>query len=264
MAIRYDKKLNEEINRTIRNFNQKIARLERTNRNLILPSRITKKELKTNVETRKELKRKLNELKRYSTKGIEKTITTNTGLKTSLYELENLRRESIRLKRNITREIKTLQVLKPTIFGKEQVATFAQMGDEYYLNLEARRKALNKNLFTLNREEYERYKKLLDKTGKGKERKDLDFKQNYLDMLTKLGYYYGYDEQKLTVLKDRLISLNTRDFIKVFNTDKAVQNILYYYPIITGKINGMNPSDIEEDVSNLYDNLISNINYIIK
>ena len=44
MAIRYDKKLNQEINRTIKNFNQKIARLEKQEREL-LPSKITKKEL---------------------------------------------------------------------------------------------------------------------------------------------------------------------------------------------------------------------------
>ena len=43
MAIRYDKKLNQEINKTIRNFNQKIARLEKTERDLILQSKITKK-----------------------------------------------------------------------------------------------------------------------------------------------------------------------------------------------------------------------------
>ena len=45
MAIRYDKKLNQEINRTIKNFNQKITRLEKQEREL-LPSKITKQELK--------------------------------------------------------------------------------------------------------------------------------------------------------------------------------------------------------------------------
>ena len=61
MAIRYDKKLNQEINRTIKNFNQKIARLEKQERDL-LPSKITKKSLKSNVYTRTELQRKLKEL----------------------------------------------------------------------------------------------------------------------------------------------------------------------------------------------------------
>ena len=42
MAIRYDKKLNQEINKTIRNFNQKIVRLEKEEKEL-LPKKITKK-----------------------------------------------------------------------------------------------------------------------------------------------------------------------------------------------------------------------------
>ena len=61
MAIRYDKKLNQEINRTIKNFNQKIARLEKQEREL-LPSKITKQELKNTSFTRAELLRKLKEL----------------------------------------------------------------------------------------------------------------------------------------------------------------------------------------------------------
>ena len=61
MAIRYDKSLNQEINRTIKNFNQKIARLEKQEREL-LPSKITKKDLKDSVYTRAELRRKLKEI----------------------------------------------------------------------------------------------------------------------------------------------------------------------------------------------------------
>ena len=49
MAIRYDKKINQEINRTIKNFNQKIARLEKQQKDLILPDKITKKALKKAV-----------------------------------------------------------------------------------------------------------------------------------------------------------------------------------------------------------------------
>ena len=58
MAIRYDKKLNQEINRTIKNFNQKIARPKKQEREL-LPSKITKQELKNTSFTRVELQRKL-------------------------------------------------------------------------------------------------------------------------------------------------------------------------------------------------------------
>ena len=94
MAIRYDKKLNQEINRTIRNFNQKIARLEKQERDLLLPTKINKKSLKQSVTNRNELKRKLKELQRYSKRGVEETITTKGGVTLSKYELQNIKREN--------------------------------------------------------------------------------------------------------------------------------------------------------------------------
>ena len=96
MAIRYDKKLNQEINRTIKNFNQKIARLEKQEREL-LPSKITKKDLKSSVYTRAELQRKLKELQRFSKRGAEDIIETKGGVKLTQYELSNIKRENARL-----------------------------------------------------------------------------------------------------------------------------------------------------------------------
>ena len=57
--IRYDKKLNNEIAKTIRNFNNKIRRLEKLGRDLDLPEKVTRKDLTSSSYTRKELKRKL-------------------------------------------------------------------------------------------------------------------------------------------------------------------------------------------------------------
>ena len=143
MAIRYDKKLNQEINKTIKNFNQKIARLEKQEKEL-LPEKITKKELKESVYTRTELQRKLKELQRFSKRGAEEVVKTSGGVKLTKYNLENIKRENARVKRNITREINRLKINKPKIFGKMQSSTFSEMGDTYYLNLVARRKALEK------------------------------------------------------------------------------------------------------------------------
>ena len=74
MAINYDKKLNNEINRVVKNFNQKITRLEKQNREL-LPSKTTTKEIKNAITTKRELNQKLRELKQFSQKGIENVIT---------------------------------------------------------------------------------------------------------------------------------------------------------------------------------------------
>lgn len=265
MAIRYDKKLESEINRVIRNFNSKINRLEKLQNDLILPAKITKRTLKESYYTRKDLQRKLNELKRYSTKGIEKTVETKSGLKLSEYELINLKKESARIKRNLTREIKNLRTTRPKVFGKIQNATFAQMGDTMYLNLLARREALEKgDITTLTKEEYERYKKLVLKTAKNKEYMNNIFKENYKKMLTDLGYYYNYDKEKMKVLEGKLNKLSPNEFLKLFQNDKSIKAIIDYYPIITDTLSSINPKDIQDDVKVLYDNLIDNIDDILE
>lgn len=263
MAIRYDKKLNQEINRTIKNFNQKIARLEKEEREL-LPSKITKKSLKSNVYTRTELQRKLRELQRFSTRGAEEVITTSGGVRLTKYELNEIKRENARVKRNITREINRLKVEKPKIFGKKQTSTYSEMGDHDFLNLVARRKALEKDVNKLSREEFERFTKLVAKTGKNQQYMNNIFKENYFDMLTKTAYYFNYDNEKLAYLKDRLMKLQPNDFLKLFKEDKSVRAILDYYPVVTNSFNAINPDDIKEDVVNLYDNLINNIDEIVK
>ena len=263
MAIRYDKKLNQEINRTIKNFNQKIARLEKQDREL-LPSKITKKELKDNVYTRTELRRKLKELQRFSNRNAEDVITTSGGVRLTQYDYQNIKRENARIKRNITREINRLRVEKPKIFGKLQSSTFSEMGDSDYLNLVARRKALEKDINKLSKDEFGRFKKLVEKTGKSQQYMNNIFKENYFEMLTDLAYYFDYDNDKLNLLRQKLMNLKPNDFLKLFKDDKSILAILDYYQIVTNSFNAIDPDDIKEDVVNLYDNLIDNIDDIIK
>lgn len=263
MAIRYDKKLNREINRTIKNFNQKIARLEKEQRSL-LPSKITKKQLKESVYTRNELQRKLRELKRFSQRGAEDIVQTSGGVRLTRYELNEIKRENARVKRNVTREINRLKIEKPKVFGKKQTSTYSEMGDTDYLNLLARRKALEKDVNRLTREEYERFKKLVAKTGKNQQYMNNIFKENYFDMLTKTAYFFEYDSSKLELLKSKMMSLDSNKFLKLFKEDKSVRAILDYYPVATKTITAINPADIKEDVKILYDNLIDNIDEILK
>lgn len=263
MAIRYDKKLNQQINRTIKNFNQKIARLEKEQREM-LPTRITKRDLKSEVYTRNELQRKLKQLQRFSTRGAEQIITTKGGVRLTQYELNELKRENARVKRNITRELNRLKINKPKIFGKTQASTFSEMGDSDYLNLVARRQALEKNITRISKEEFERLKKLVEKTGRSQQYMNNIFKENYFEMLTDLGYYFDYDNVKLKELKEKLMQLKPNDFLKLFKEDKSIRAILDYYPVITKSFSAINPDDIKEDVTNLYDNLINNIDEIIQ
>ena len=260
--IRYDKKLNQEINRTIKNFNQKIARLEKENRQM-LPSKITKRQLKENVYTRKELNRKLRELQRFSKRGVEEVITTKGGVNLTIYELERIKRENARIKRNISREITRLRTTTPKIFGKATTSTFSEMGDIDYLNLLARRKALDKNIQKLSREEFERFSKLVERSGRNQEYMNTTFKNNYIDMLLVNAYYINYDENKLEYLKRKLNTLKPNDFLNLFKNDKSIRAILDYYKgISSGEL--FTYTDVNDDIRLLYDNLIENIDDILK
>ena len=164
MAIRFDKKLNQEINRTIKNFNQKIARLEKSDRELLLPNKVTKQELLTNIYDRTDLRKKLKELQRFSKRGAEDIITLESGVRISNYEYENIKIESRAIKARLTRQINRLKTEKIRIGGEKQDTTFAESGDKNYLNLVARREALNKHLEGLDEEHLILYKKLINKS----------------------------------------------------------------------------------------------------
>lgn len=267
MAIRYDKKLNQEINRVIRNFNQKIARLEKEKREF-LPSKVKVSSIKKQYRTRQELNRKLKELQRFSLRGSENIININ-GTQLTQYQYKNLRKIQQRNKMILNSKIKKYEETDVKVFGTRQGVTFAQIGDRVYLNIKAQREALNKDIKKLNKEDLERFINYLNKLEKNRLYLDEQFKTNYLDVLTRLGYYVGYDNTKLNYIKEQLMKLNTNNFIKLFNEDKAIKDILEYYPEFLKSFRrnfnvARSIEKMSEDVSKLYDNLYNNIGYVLR
>lgn len=266
MAIRYDKKINSEINRVIKNFNQKISRLEKENKQLILPNKITKQELKENAHTRKELLQKLQELKRYSKRDIEKTIILDSGVAISKYEYENIKIEARRLKQSLANEINIKKVKPIRVGGVLQDSTFAQSGDKNYLNLVARYNALNKHLENLDADEIKRYKMLINKSKRNSRYYDNIFMGNYLKALDDTAWFYGYDEKKIEKIKDKLLTLNSKDFAKLFTEDKVVEAILDYNMSEKARLKkrGINVIAVRDDVINLFDTLYEKIDVILE
>ena len=266
MAIRYDKKLNQEINRVINNYNAKIRRIEKydDSYNYQLPEIMTKKILKQNAYTRAELRRKLNELKRYSTRGIEKSMQTSGGYVLSKYEFENLKREKARVQRNISREITRLEKEKARVYGKEQVYTFAQMGDSRYLSFLARKEKIKQRIEDIGREDFERYRSFVYSVGRNIEYENSLFRENYEKMLFDLAYYTKYPDEKINELKKKLDKLPNKKFYKLFHTEQGIKEVIYQYMAITGKkMARIDPSIIKENVWQNYDNLINNIDDIL-
>lgn len=262
MAVRFDKKFNQEINRAIRNFNAKVSRLENSGRtDAIIPDRINREMVLEDALTRREIRRRLNYLRMFSKRNSEKAVTNDSGLRISKYELEVTKREARRIKANLTRQINKRMQEKPSVFGQEEPFTFGQLEDSTLTNLKATRNALNKDISSLNVESFKRFKELLKRRDQTTA-KDERFKDNYLEMLLTAGYFSGFDEEKLTEIHDKIKNLSTRDFLNLFNNESAIKSILEDYNIY--KMNFEESSYMNEDVRELYSNLYDNLDRILR
>jgi len=99
-----------ELQRVVKNFNAKIARVAKKSPHKVefLPSKITVAELRGKIETRADFNRELNSAKRFSTKGSEEIKTDKYGRTKTKYEFKEISRKLsiVNAKRN--KELKLL------------------------------------------------------------------------------------------------------------------------------------------------------------
>ena len=258
--IRYDKKLNKEIDDTLRRYNNKIKRLARNQSNYILPQQISRDDLMDVSYTRSDLRRRLANIRKFNERGAEQTIYTKSGYAISRYEMDYLKREQARVKRNVLKDIKYYEEKKPKLYGKEMSTTFARMGDTNYLNLQARYKEINVNIADLSIDELFEYRKMLLNVGKDRNYLAENFKLNYIDMITDLGYFANYDEKKLEKLKAKLATVDARRFYDLYINEKAVKEVTNYYYT---KFKALKDVEMQK-ITDLYDSMLNNIDDILQ
>ena len=263
MAYKISKGSEAELKRAINNFNAKIKRLESVDREIDIPEKASITAIKDRVTNKWDLNREIDRLERFTQRNAEELIKNKSGVVLSRWEYENLQREQKRLNSRLLREIERYGKITPKEFGKKQDATYAQMGDEKLSNLKARQKAIaSKTISKANREQLKSLQTLLNKTA-ANYRKDKEvFYNNYLDgTLLNLGYYVGYDEQKLNYIKEKLNELTPDQFIKAFNTDVSLKDIQDRY--VLSHEDGITPEILEQDVTPVLDELYNNIDQIV-
>lgn len=263
--IRYNKELNDKITKTVRNYNAKINRLSKINPSLALPEKISAKSLKNMSDTRKELNRELAKLKRFSKRGAEDTIILPSGEFVSVYELSELKRESARLQRNLTRRINELASTTPKVAGIKQDFNYAQMGDMRLNNMIAKRDTLKAMSRTVTKGGNLKNFITLLKTTRNKQNYQISmFRNNYIDkMLAYQAYAIGYDSEKINVIKAKLNKLSDKDFLRFFDEEKLVQMIRDKYPDLKN-MSGDAYFSYEKEMTDIYDELYNNIDDYLK
>ena len=90
--IRWKQKDYLSLGMAVANFNKKINKLQSEEKKLYLPELKNYKEIKQNIQTRQELNRVINSLKRFSKEGAEDLYVTKAGEQITKWERKELRK----------------------------------------------------------------------------------------------------------------------------------------------------------------------------
>lgn len=279
MAIRYDKKLNKEISKVVRNFNSKVERLsKKRGEGYGIPQKIKTTDLKKEYFAREELKRRLKELKAFSKRGSEEIIETSAG-KMTRWEYEVYEQERKRALRSIRIRKGKLERERIRIAGREQFLTFAQAKDTQYLNLLDKEDILKgyqiKELERGKRGRRRRLSRLrddivtpstLESVRKairvirrlGRKNINYAFKGNLIRMINNLSYFYEADGKKTSEIMNSLKGLSAEELYDLYSRDRAIKAILDFYKIM--KKNGSeayktNKRNLNNLINSIYDRL---------
>lgn len=255
MAIRYNKQLNTSINAIVRNYNAKISRLEKVSEELYLPEKTSVRELKESAKNRQELNRMLKDLQRYSERGMEKTVRFSSGIEMSKYQSETLKRNLRIAKAKATRQLNSFTSTPIKVFGIPQNTPHEY--DEAYINLKAQREKLDKDISKLNKRELERLESNINDILESYDMEN-QYKNNWIDMVDKLGYYGEMDKSKLELIKERIKNISPSNFTKLYRNEKSIKALQELYKDIIrnkGNVDDELVSEIDDVMSNFYSNL---------
>lgn len=212
MAIRYDKDFNREIQRVVKNFNSKVKRLEQIE-NPFAPEQIKISELKEVYNDRRQLKRKLNQLRKFSERGAEEVLTTPGGVQITKWAYETERADYTMIKRRLTKQarIETAQVQSPFLKS------------EKLQNTQDRLDEMKKSFKDLTPHEYEFTKGIVQKEIKTGYYEEI-FKINLIRKFETVIREKGYPEDIVV----RLQRFSGEELLKMYKEVQGLSTIMEF------------------------------------
>lgn len=131
--IKWQEADSRELSKAVKNFNAKISRLEKKNPELknLLPERVTVKEMKELIDTRQDLKRELNSLKRFSKRGSEQLVTipdNDYNLQITKWQKNEMTRRVGVINRKRAQRLEQIQNIELKSRGEKLGYTRGQLG----------------------------------------------------------------------------------------------------------------------------------------
>ena len=230
MAIRYDDKLNKQLLKTVRNFNAKVARLERQGVEVPV-EKVSVKGLKQQFSDRRELMSYMRELRKFSQRGVERIAYVDRwGKEYSLYEFKvgGIRqRRAIREAERLLAAARGQRRTEGGIPGPETL-----MGTDYERQLEANLQKLKETRYSQKKLSSEKKAQLLRASkgvlGSGKYQRAI--KENFFQHLRILGQAAGLGDGYVDEIIEVLRHVSPRDFEIMRTGEELINTIETYYP----------------------------------
>lgn len=213
--IRWRKDDYKKLRNAINKFNRTIDKLEDDTINY-LPDVVSYKEIKSSINTRKELNRTIKMLRSASYENLSDFITLDSGEILSKWEYRQLRLAKNRALRHLERERETILSERPSI----------GMGDERLSEIQAIEKSFS-NFTSKKGSDFNRVKARIFSIGKSdyKIGKDLLFMKNFYTALEGISNFQNYDKLKAELDKIK----NPSKFYEFVKSSPVLMDLFLWY-----------------------------------
>lgn len=210
--IRWNESDTAELKRVVTNFNAKINRLAKKNPQLknVLPEKVTVAQMKELINTRQDLKRELNTLKRFSKRGSEIIVDvpdTDYNIKITKWQRTEMNRRAGIVNRKRKARLEMLQDVQ--IRGQEY--TLGQLGMGKQAEKELR--PIKPFFRTMKQSDiHYKWKSMQSETQSNYfTERDYKLKENYIKALTD-----NYNSNDVKDIIDAIENMDISDFMKTF------------------------------------------------
>lgn len=224
--IRWREADEQELKRVVKNYNAKLSRLAKKdpeNKNA-LPEKVSAAQLRDMIETRQDLNRELNSLRRFSQKGAEEIVEVpdnDYNLKITKWQREEINRRVAVINRTRKQRLEKLQETEATQGGKGLGYSAApMMGKAAELSLSPV-KGFTKYM---NRADLsKRYKQLLKESQSGYwDSVDERTRRNYIS-----GIMQNFSEGDMSDIVEAIENMDIKEFRQKFDADTGKFETLY-------------------------------------
>lgn len=246
MAIRWNSQLKSDVRRVVKSFNAKVRRLQNKGVTAaLLPDKISSKEIQAGITNRRDLYRRLDQLREFTSAGeVERSEGGVMGTnKLFMYRVG----EANKAINAIKQEFKRLGTVE---------TRYPMMKSEYQANLEAKMDYLSRNIRQMDVRQIQIFNKNLLTPERSTIKKEI-FYNSFNKMIYQNAQRAGIEPSQLTRVIELMEKLTPDELLELYSTNPAFRSVRDIYML--SKNNATSDKDIEDSVDALEGALIEQL-----